>query len=54
VVPTLGRGVTDVDTGVSHTCAVVATRVECWGSNSSGQLGNGTFTSSTRPVAVLD
>jgi alpha-tubulin suppressor-like RCC1 family protein len=54
VIPTLGRGVTDVDTGVSHTCAVVWGRVECWGSNSSGQLGNGTFTSSLRPVAVLD
>jgi len=54
VIPTLGRGATDVDTGVSHTCAVVWSRVECWGSNSSGQLGNGTFVSSTRPVAVLD
>ena len=35
-----------------HTCAVVAGSIWCWGSNESGQLGNGAFTSTSKPVTV--
>jgi alpha-tubulin suppressor-like RCC1 family protein len=52
------RGITDA-TGVAagfiqdETCAVLRSgRAYCWGSNGSGQLGNGTHTKSTLPVEV--
>jgi alpha-tubulin suppressor-like RCC1 family protein len=35
-------------------CAVLSTgRVDCWGDNQEGQLGDGTTTNSDVPVAVL-
>jgi len=37
-----------------HSCAVLTDHsVRCWGYNASGQLGNGTTTSSSAPVAVV-
>jgi alpha-tubulin suppressor-like RCC1 family protein len=47
-----GKTVTDINPGGSHTCAVASGQVYCWGYNAYGQLGNGTTTSSTIPVAV--
>src|SRR6185295_12596295 len=39
--------------GTLHTCAVTASGVAgCWGSNSSGQLGDGTGTGQLKPVTV--
>ena len=35
-----------------HSCAVAAGSISCWGSDDSGQLGDGTFNGTTTPVAV--
>ncbi|MBL8600451.1 MAG: hypothetical protein JNK72_00860 [Myxococcales bacterium] len=49
-------GITDaveVATGTNHSCARrVSGAVVCWGTNAAGQLGNGTMTNSSAPVAV--
>lgn len=44
VVPLLAR-VRGISTGVSHSCAVAARHVDCWGGNGFGQLGLGSFDS---------
>ena len=48
-----GKTVTGIAAGDSHCMALCADgTVAAWGSNTYGQLGNGTTTSSTTPVAV--
>jgi len=39
--------------GLGHTCAIVNGGVQCWGENSSGQVGNNTTTNSPVPVWVI-
>ena len=43
-----------VSAGFSHTCAVLSSGApRCWGSNASGELGNGSLASSATPVTVI-
>ena len=45
---------TQIAAGDSHTCALTtAGAVECWGSNSNGQLGNNSTANNDVPVAVI-
>src|SRR5205814_472214 len=49
----VNAAVAHVRAGGGFTCAqMVGGTIRCWGDNGSGQLGNGTNTSSTFPVAV--
>ncbi len=41
-----------VANGSLHSCALINGGVQCWGSNSNGQLGNGSYTDSSSPISV--
>ena len=53
-VVTLNRNVTQITAGGAFTCALLNSgAVKCWGSNSSGQLGNGTDSTRTTLSPVV-
>jgi alpha-tubulin suppressor-like RCC1 family protein len=49
----LTSGISAVSAGGAYACALTDTRrVQCWGDNSFGELGNGSMTKSSTPVAL--
>ncbi len=52
-VSTLTTGVQSLSVGWEHTCAALTTgAAKCWGRNSEGQVGDGTYTNRSAPVSV--
>ena len=50
----LSSGVIAISAGFYHTCAITsAGALQCWGSNSSGQVGDGTTVTKLSPVPVF-
>jgi len=50
----LGTGIAVLAAGASHACVLnVSGQISCWGSNSHGQLGNGTPTNALVPVSPV-
>jgi alpha-tubulin suppressor-like RCC1 family protein len=45
-------GVSGLDAGLEHTCALAGGQIYCWGDNSFGQLGDGTGVSQVSPVPI--
>ncbi|MFV8816755.1 RCC1 domain-containing protein [Haliea sp. E17] len=41
-----------IDTSSTHACALGEGRLQCWGDNTAGQLGDGSLNASEQPVAV--
>ena len=54
-VTTLSGIVTSITAGGNHTCALISDgTMQCWGSNTSGQLGDGTTTNRATPNLVTN
>jgi alpha-tubulin suppressor-like RCC1 family protein len=52
-VPVVGlTGATSITAGSGHTCALTSSGTKCWGSDYTGQLGDGGTANSAAPVAV--
>lgn len=53
-VPEVKGGFVSISAGANHTCAnsTINNIVYCWGSNASGQIGNGTHENQTTPIKV--
>ncbi len=50
----LNSSAASIVAGAQHSCALLGTgEIQCWGNNSSGQLGDGTSNRATSPVAVI-
>ena len=47
-----GKSISRISAGEQHTCAIANALAYCWGSDASGQLGNGAGGSSSSPAAV--
>ncbi len=47
-----GGGVSGLSLGFRHACAIINEGVKCWGDNTTGELGDGTTSSSSSPVQV--
>lgn len=49
----LGKSAISISTGGEHTCAIFDDgTLRCWGSNSNGQIGDGTFIERTTPTLI--
>jgi len=48
-----GKTISDISTGLSHTCVIADGAPYCWGAGGNGRLGNSGTLSSTVPVAVV-
>lgn len=48
----VGGGAVQLAAGGTHTCAIFEGRVSCWGSNASGELGDGTRSPRLSPARV--
>ncbi len=46
------QGASAIEAGYTHSCAIESGKAYCWGDNSQGELGDGTTTGSSVPVAV--
>jgi len=49
---TAGAGLSSLTAGMYHTCIVASGKAYCWGDNANGQVGDGSTTDRTAPVAV--
>ncbi len=47
------RGVSKVDSGAQHVCAIATTGVHCWGANDNRQIGGGAVEDALTPRLVL-